>query len=308
MALRIGTRASALAMTQAGTVADMLGAELVPIVSEGDTSTALLSSLGGTGVFATALREALRRGEVDAVVHSYKDLPTAAEPGLVIAAVPPRADPRDALCARDGMTLEELPPGAAVGTGSPRRRAQLAMRRPDLHLVDIRGNIDTRLGRVGHEDPERALDAVILAAAGLERIGRLDAATELFDLDRWPTAPAQGALAVEVREGDEHLVRRIDHAATRASADAERGVLARLEAGCAAPIAAMAFVEDGLLFLTARVYRPDGGEMIDSSRAMPIDAEAPAKLATLVGVDLIERGAARIAPLDPTVPNAPDAP
>ncbi|MAU48565.1 MAG: hydroxymethylbilane synthase [Microbacterium sp.] len=308
MALRIGTRASALAMTQAGTVADMLGAELVPIVSEGDTSTASLSSLGGTGVFATALREALRRGEVDAVVHSYKDLPTAAEPGLVIAAVPPRADPRDALCARDGMTLEELPPGAAVGTGSPRRRAQLAMRRPDLHLVDIRGNIDTRLGRVGHEDPERALDAVILAAAGLERIGRLDAATELFDLDRWPTAPAQGALAVEVREGDEHLVRRIDHAATRASADAERGVLARLEAGCAAPIAAMAFVEDGLLFLTARVYRPDGGEMIDSSRAMPIDAEAPAKLATLVGVDLIERGAARIAPLDPTVPNAPDAP
>ncbi|GMM97636.1 hydroxymethylbilane synthase [Microbacterium sp. MTN4-26] len=308
MALRIGTRASALAMTQAGTVADMLGAELVPIVSEGDTSTASLSSLGGTGVFATALREALRRGEVDAVVHSYKDLPTAAEPGLVIAAVPPRADPRDALCARDGMTLEELPPGAAVGTGSPRRRAQLAMRRPDLHLVDIRGNIDTRLGRVGHEDPERALDAVILAAAGLERIGRLDAATELFDLDRWPTAPAQGALAVEVREGDEHLVRRIDHAATRASADAERGVLARLEAGCAAPIAAMAFVEDGLLFLTARVYRPDGGEMIDSSRAMPIDAEAPAELATLVGVDLIERGAARIAPLDPTVPNAPDAP
>ena len=308
MALRIGTRASALAMTQAGTVADMLGAELVPIVSEGDTSTASLSSLGGTGVFATALREALRRGEVDAVVHSYKDLPTAAEPGLVIAAVPPRADPRDALCARDGMTLEELPPGAAVGTGSPRRRAQLAMRRPDLHLVDIRGNIDTRLGRVGHEDPERALDAVILAAAGLERIGRLDAATELFDLDRWPTAPAQGALAVEVREGDEHLVRRIDHAATRASADAERGVLARLEAGCAAPIAAMAFVEDGLLFLTARVYRPDGGEMIDSSRAMPIDADAPAELATLVGVDLIERGAARIAPLDPTVPNAPDAP
>lgn len=308
MALRIGTRASALAMTQAGTVADMLGAELVPIVSEGDTSTASLASLGGTGVFATALREALRRGEVDAVVHSYKDLPTAAEPGLVIAAVPPRADPRDALCARDGMTLEELPPGAAVGTGSPRRRAQLAMRRPDLHLVDIRGNIDTRLGRVGHEDPERALDAVILAAAGLERIGRLDAATELFDLDRWPTAPAQGALAVEVRAGDEHLVRRIDHAATRASADAERGVLARLEAGCAAPIAAMAFVEDGLLFLTARVYRPDGGEMIDSSRAMPIDAEAPAKLATLVGVDLIERGAARIAPLDPTVPNAPDAP
>lgn len=308
MALRIGTRASALAMTQAGTVADMLGAELVPIVSEGDTSTASLSSLGGTGVFATALREALRRGEVDAVVHSYKDLPTAAEPGLVIAAVPPRADPRDALCARDGMTLEELPPGAAVGTGSPRRRAQLAMRRPDLHLVDIRGNIDTRLGRVGHKDPERALDAVILAAAGLERIGRLDAATELFDLDRWPTAPAQGALAVEVREGDEHLVRRIDHAATRASADAERGVLARLEAGCAAPIAAMAFVEDGLLFLTARVYRPDGGEMIDSSRAMPIDAEAPAELATLVGVDLIERGAARIAPLDPTVPNAPDAP
>ncbi|MDZ8202292.1 hydroxymethylbilane synthase [Microbacterium sp. SSW1-59] len=308
MALRIGTRASALAMTQAGTVAEMLGADLVPIVSEGDTSTASLATLGGTGVFAKALRDALLRGDVDAVVHSFKDLPTAAEPGLVIAAVPPRVDARDALCARDGMTLDELPEGARVGTGSPRRRAQLAMRRPDLDLVDIRGNIDTRLGRVGHEDPERALDAVILAAAGLSRIGRLDAVTEMFDLDRWPTAPAQGALAVEVRAGDEHLVRRIDHPESRAAADAERGVLARLEAGCAAPIAAMSFVDDGLLFLTARVYRPDGGEMIDSSRAMPLDTDAPAELATLVGVDLIERGAARIAPLDPSTPAEADTP
>ncbi|MAP63372.1 MAG: hydroxymethylbilane synthase [Microbacterium sp.] len=308
MALRIGTRASALAMTQAGTVADMLGAELVPIVSEGDTSTASLASLGGTGVFAKALRDALSQGEVDAVVHSYKDLPTAPEPGLVIAAVPPRADARDALCARDGMTLDDLPDGARVGTGSPRRRAQLSRYRPDLELVDIRGNIDTRLGRVGHEDPERTLDAVVLAAAGLARIGRSDAATELFDLDRWPTAPAQGALAVEVREGDEHLVQRIDHHASRACADAERGVLARLEAGCAAPIAAMAFVDDGLLFLTARVYRADGGEMIDSSRAMPLEPAAPTELATLVGIDLIERGAARIAPLDPSAPAGPATP
>ncbi|MFC6325847.1 hydroxymethylbilane synthase, partial [Microbacterium koreense] len=199
--LRIGTRASALAMAQAGTVATKLRGELVPIVSEGDRSQASLASLGGTGVFAVALREALLAGEVDAVVHSFKDLPTAPVEGLVIAAVPRRADARDALCARDGLTLDQLPEGARVGTGSPRRRAQLAARRPDLEIVDIRGNIDTRLGRVGVADDveggaERALDAVVLAAAGLSRLGRSAAATDLFDLAAWPTAPAQGALAI----------------------------------------------------------------------------------------------------------------
>ncbi|MDN3496012.1 hydroxymethylbilane synthase [Planococcus sp. APC 4015] len=305
-ALRIGTRASALAMTQSGTVAAALGGELVPIVSEGDRSTESLASLGGTGVFAAALREALLAGEVDAVVHSFKDLPTAPMPGLVIAAVPKRADARDALCARDGLTLEQLPEGARVGTGSPRRRAQLAAKRPDLVLADIRGNVDTRLSRVvaaaeRSSVPElvegRALDAVVLAAAGLARLGRLDAVTEYFDIDFWPTAPAQGALAVETREGETHLAARIDHRASRLAAEAERGVLARLEAGCAAPIGAHAFVEDGMLFLSARVYRPDGTERLTSSHAAYIDDGDLGAIAVRVADDLLAAGAADLAPL-----------
>ena len=299
MSLRIGTRASTLARAQAGTVADALGGELVPIVSEGDRSTASLASLGGSGVFATALREALRAGEVDAVVHSFKDLPTAPAAGLAIGAVPERADASDVVCSRSGAGLDDLPEGARVGTGSPRRRAQLASRRPDLVLVDIRGNIDSRLERLTTDDPERVLDAVILAAAGLGRIGRLDAAAEFLSLDRWPTAPAQGALAVETRAGDEHLVARLDHRPTRLAAEAERGVLAQLEAGCAAPIGARSFLDDGLLFLTARVYRPDGGAQVTSSHAMPPDAEAPADLARLVAAELLAQGAAELAPLSP---------
>jgi hydroxymethylbilane synthase len=308
MTLRIGTRGSALALAQAGTVADMLGGELVVIASEGDRSTAPLASLGGAGVFAAALREALLAGEVDAVVHSFKDLPTAPIDGLSIAAVPPRADARDALCARDGLILDTLPEGARVGTGSPRRRAQLAARRPDLELVDIRGNVDSRLARVGSASvPEpaegRALDAVVLAAAGLARLGRPDAATELFDLDEWPTAPAQGALAVETRTGDEKLAARIGHRDSRLAADAERGVLARLEAGCAAPVGAHAFVEDGMLFVSARVYRLDGGAQLTSSHAAVLgDAPAAdaAELAVRVADELLAAGAADLAPLGPT--------
>lgn len=300
MTLRIGTRASALAMAQAGTIAELLGGELVPIVSEGDTSTASLSTLGGRGVFANALREALLAREVDVLVHSYKDLPTTPVEGLAIAAVPERADARDALCARDGLTLETLPEGARVGTGSPRRRAQLAARRPDLELVDLRGNVDTRLGRVGSADPERVLDAVMLAAAGLGRLGRLDAVTEYLDLDEWPTAPAQAALAVETRAGDEHLAAAIDHRPTRLAADAERGVLALLGAGCAAPIGAHAFVEDGLLFLTAVVYRPDGTAHLSSSHAAALDddgTDAAASVARNVTDELLQQGAADLAPL-----------
>ncbi|WP_243073610.1 hydroxymethylbilane synthase [Microbacterium sp. SS28] len=297
MTLRIGTRASTLARAQAGTVAEALGGELVLIVSEGDRSAESLASLGGTGVFATALREALLAGEVDAVVHSFKDLPTTPAEGLSIAAVPKRADARDALCTRDGVELDALAAGARVGTGSPRRRAQLAARRPDLELIDIRGNIDSRLERLTTDDPERALDAVLLAAAGLGRIGRLDAVSQLLPLESWPTAPAQGALAVETRAGDERHAARLDHRPTRQAAEAERGVLARLEAGCAAPIGAHAFLEDGLLFLTARVYRPDGGEYVTSAHAAFPDDDAPAELAARVADELLALGAARLAPL-----------
>jgi hydroxymethylbilane synthase len=297
--LKIGTRGSALALAQAQTVASALGAELVVIQSEGDRSSAPLASLGGAGVFAAALREALLAGEVDAVVHSYKDLPTTPLAGLAIAAVPKRADARDALCARDGLTIAELPDGARVGTGSPRRRAQLLARRPELEVVELRGNVDTRLGRVGSEDAARHLDAVVLAAAGLDRLGRLDAATELFGIDGWPTAPAQGALAVETRVGDEKSVAKVDHKASRLTAEAERAVLAVLEAGCSAPIGAHAILDDGLLFLSARVYALDGSEQLTSSHALyPEDSGDPVgELAQRVAGELLASGAANLAPL-----------
>lgn len=297
MTLRIGTRGSALALAQAGVVARRLGGELVVIASEGDRSSEPLASLGGAGVFAAALRDALLAGEVDAVVHSYKDLPTAPMTGLAVAAVPEREDARDALCARDGLTLDTLPEGARVGTGSPRRRAQLAARRGDLEVVDIRGNVDTRLARVGADDPERSLDAVVLAAAGLHRLARLPAATELFDLDRWPTAPAQGALAVETRAGDERLAARIDHRPSRIAAEAERAVLARLEAGCAAPIGAHAFIEDGMFFLSARVYAPDGSARVTASQAAYVADGGLDALAERVADELLANGAAELAPL-----------
>jgi hydroxymethylbilane synthase len=299
MTLRLGTRGSALALAQAGAVAARLGAELVTIESEGDRSSAPLADLGGAGVFAAALREALLAGEVDAVVHSYKDLPTTPLPGLTVAAVPKRADARDAVCASGGRDLDTLPAGARVGTGSPRRRAQLLRRRADLEVVDIRGNIDTRLGRLDAEDPERRLDAIVLAAAGLERLGRSDAVTEWLSLSSWPTAPAQGALAVETRAGDEKLVAKLEHKPSRLAAEAERGVLARLEAGCAAPLGATALFEDGLLFLSARVYALDGSEQLTASHALyPEDARDPAgELAARVAEELLAAGAADLAPL-----------
>jgi hydroxymethylbilane synthase len=278
--------------------------ELVPVTTEGDTSRASLASIGGMGVFAAALREALLRGECDLVVHSLKDLPTAEHPGLRLGAVPKRADARDALCARDGLTLATLPEGARVGTGSPRRIGQLRAARPDVVAVDIRGNVDSRLGRV--ESGE--LDAVILAAAGLGRLGRADAATELLELDVWPTAPGQGALALEVRRerGDRDLERAleaIDHGPTRATVLAERLVLAGLEAGCSAPIGATAFVDDELLFLTATVYSADGTRQLTSSHAATPDSRSPADLADAARdvadravAELLGNGAADLAP------------
>jgi len=292
--LRIGTRGSALAVAQTGTIASALSAkgadvEIVTISTEGDTSTAPLAELGGTGVFATALRNALLAGEVDVVVHSLKDLPTAPHPGLVIAAIPKRADARDALCARDSLTMDTLPPGSRVGTGSPRRVAQLKARRPDLEVVGIRGNVDTRLGKVASGE----LDAVVLAAAGLERLGRLDAVTEFLGIDGWPTAPGQGALAVEVRAGEEKLASALDHKTTRVIVEAERQTLALLEAGCSAPVGAHALIDDGMLFLSARVYSLDGTERLTSSHALYVDdVKDPAgDLAARVSKELFDLGA-----------------
>lgn len=243
--LRLGTRASALATTQSTWVADRLRAagldvELVPVRTEGDTNRASLSVIGGTGVFAAVLRRAVREGEVDLAVHSLKDLPTAPEPGLVLAAVPEREDPRDVLVARDDLTLATLPTGARVGTGSPRRAAQLLLARPDLDVRDIRGNVDTRIGYVRGGE----LDAVVLARAGLARLGRLAEVTDTLEDDVMLPAAGQGALAVECREGDTGLAARLaeilDHPPTRREVDAERAVLAALEAGCTAPIGARA--------------------------------------------------------------------
>jgi hydroxymethylbilane synthase len=287
-----------------------LDVEIVTIATEGDHSTASLATLGGTGVFASALREALLREDCDLVVHSLKDLPTAPYPGLRIGAIPKRADARDALCARDGLTLDGLEPGARVGTGSPRRAAQLRGWRDDVEVVDIRGNVDTRLGRVASDssaDSGRRLDAVVLAAAGLSRLGRLDAVTEFFELGRWATAPGQGALAIEVRESYSSefatMLKTIDHTSSRMSALAERAVLARLEAGCAAPIGASAVVDGEMLFLTGTVYALDGSRSLTSSHALVIEGDAgerallPNELGDRVAEELLRLGAADLAPL-----------
>jgi len=255
--LRVGTRGSKLAVAQTSIVAADLAeasgrqVEIVRVTTHGDVNRASLQTLGGQGVFATELREALRAGGVDVAVHSLKDLPTASAPGLRLAAHPPREDVRDALCARDGLRFAELPAGARVGTGSPRRIAQLRRLRPDLELRDIRGNVDTRLGFV--ESGE--LDAVLLATAGLARLGRTAAITERLPLDDFPTAPGQGALAIETRDDwDLDGLAALDDAATRAAVDAERAVLNALDAGCSAPVAVTARVDAGALHVRAVVY------------------------------------------------------
>jgi hydroxymethylbilane synthase len=219
--------------------------EIIQVTTPGDRSSAPIAQIG-VGVFTSALREALLSKQVDVVVHSYKDLPTAPEPGIVLAAVPPRADPRDALIARDGLTLGELPPGSKVGTGSPRRTAQLQALGLGLEILPIRGNIDTRMRKVF----EGELDAVVLARAGLVRIGRSGEITETLDPIQMLPAPAQGALAVECRIDDvdiEHLLRStLDDEATRVAVTAERAMLAALEAGCSAPVGALAEVVEDL--------------------------------------------------------------
>ncbi|OLT48773.1 hydroxymethylbilane synthase [Saccharomonospora sp. CUA-673] len=248
--IRIGTRGSKLAVAQTRTIANMLveagqEVEIVTVSTPGDRSSAPIAEIG-VGVFTSALREALLADEIDVAIHSYKDLPTAPEPGLVLAAVPPREDPRDALIARDGLTLGELPPGSTVGTGSPRRIAQLKALGLGLTVVPIRGNIDTRIGKVTSGE----LDAVVLARAGLARVDRADEITETIDPLQMLPAPAQGALAVETRVEDvesERLLRSIvDDEVTRVAVRAERAMLAALEAGCSAPVGALADVVEDL--------------------------------------------------------------
>ncbi|MGW1004807.1 hydroxymethylbilane synthase [Streptomyces sp. NPDC002520] len=252
--LRLGTRRSKLAMAQSGQVAQAVSqvtgrpVELVEITTYGDVSREHLAQIGGTGVFVTALRDALLRGEVDFAVHSLKDLPTTQPEDLVLAAVPVREDPRDAIIARDGLKLTDLAASSAhgvarIGTGSPRRMAQLnAYARAHglaIETVPIRGNVDTRIGYVHQGE----LDAVVLAAAGLNRIGRIDEVTDFLSVDTILPAPGQGALAIECAASDAALVAalgELDDPFTRAAVTAERSLLAALEAGCSAPVGALA--------------------------------------------------------------------
>ena len=264
--LRLGSRRSPMAMAQSRQVADMITertgrlVELVGITTLGDVSRAQLSQIGGTGVFVSALREALLGGEVDLAVHSLKDLPTGPAAGIVLAAVPVRDDPRDALVARDGAKLADLPPAARIGTGSPRRAAQLLGLRGDLRCVPLRGNANTRLGKVAGGE----LDGVVLAVAGLARIGCLSAVTQVFEPEEMLPAPGQGALAVECRASEPELAALLaavsDHA-SMAAVTAERSLLAALEAGCSAPVGAYAAGYEQLR-MRAAVISTDGSRVL----------------------------------------------
>lgn len=306
MRLRLATRGSKLAWGQSGQIADALRAlghevELVKITTHGDVTTAPLASLGGAGVFVGAVRAAVLSGECDFAVHSFKDLPTAPAEGLALAAVPLREDPADVLCTADGRGLADLQPGARIGTGSPRRAAQLLAARPDLETVEIRGNVETRLARAGTD-----LDAVILAAAGLTRIGLADRISERFDPNTFLPAPSQGALAVECRS-DAQLVlaalAALDDPDTRLAAIAERSVLAGLQAGCAAPVGAFAELIEDRLILTANVIAVDGavqlrehGELVDP------DPDAAHQLGATMAGRLLAAGAGEIVNLSASKP------
>ena len=366
----LGTRGSALALTQSrlaaesvtelyakhqpgGEPAESVSFELRTVKTEGDVLTGPLATLGGTGVFAAALRQRLLDGadapaeqRVDMAVHSLKDLPSAPCPGLVVAATLKREDPRDALVARDGLTIDTLPESSRVGTGSPRRAAQLRALRPDLEIVDIRGNVGTRIGRVkgleehagkqvvlrqNTETSERAdhgvgtersgdCDAVVLAVSGLKRLGKEHLITEYLDPSRMLPAPGQGALALEVRESefenpdpavlaDPEVARPVralgrallaaNHHETRLAVSAERALLRRLEAGCAAPIGAYAHVVEGDLVLNVVVASPDGTDMLrHTSATAELDVPGAERLGVRVAEDLLQMGAAALAGLD----------
>jgi hydroxymethylbilane synthase len=314
--LRLGTRGSPLALAQAGQVARQLGercgqpAVLVTVATPGDESIAPIERLGTTGVFTTTLREALLRGAVDLVVHSGKDLPTGPVPGLQVAAFPAREDPRDALVWPGGTSLGALPPGARIGTGSPRRAALLRATGRHLEIVPVRGNIDTRLRKLA----DGQVDALVLAMAGLARLGLLDAATTPLDPSLFMPAPAQGVLAVECRTDDALTaaqLRTLDHAPTRAAAIAERGFLAALGAGCSAPVAALAEVAaetgtDAAVRLSGLIAAPDGSSVIRAQVTGAVDGEALGRrLAQILlehgGAAMLDRTSYRVS-LQPPVP------
>ena len=287
--VRLGTRRSKLARSQSTAIAHQIAAltgwrvEIVEVVTEGDVNMSPLAGFGGTGVFVSAVRQALHQGKIDLAVHSLKDLPTTPEVGIQMAAIPPRVDPSDVLIGRDGLSLSELPAGSAIGTGSPRRAVQLQAARPDIEVRGVRGNVDTRIAHVR----DGRLDAVVLAAAGVRRIGRLAEATDSLSFDVMLPAPGQGALAVETRSADSSYarsedilnadaevraaLRRIHDQTTDLAVTCERAILSRAEAGCSAPIGALAKIEGGQ-FVVDAVMADDDGRLARTRRSTQLPA------------------------------------
>lgn len=301
MDVRLGTRGSALARAQSRTLADELTrlarergldihVELHIVTTSGDISTEPLVGLSQTGVFVAAVRQALLDGECDLIVHSVKDIPVAPHEGITLAALPLREDPRDALCSH-GVALADLPYGASVGTGSPRRSAQLLALRPDLKIGPLRGNVDTRLAAVGDR-----YDAVVLAVAGLKRVGRAEAISHAFSVEDMLPAAGQGALAVETLEGLDprvaEVIAALDHATTRAAVTAERAALGVLDAGCSAPVGAYAWVEGDTLTLHLRAIDSSGELQLNERVRGPVVHAAA--LGRSAAHSLLGRGAARL--------------
>ncbi|WP_018131502.1 hydroxymethylbilane synthase [Effusibacillus pohliae] len=295
--IKVGTRQSALALTQTNWVCSQLesiypglaiGTE--KIVTKGDRILGVtLSKVGGKGLFVKEIEQALLDGTIDFAVHSMKDLPAEMPDGLMIAAVPEREDPRDVLISRDGRSFSQLPKGAKVGTSSLRRAAQLKAARPDLEIRSLRGNIDTRLRKLDEE----GLDAIILAAAGLSRMGWLSRATERLPVDICIPAVGQGALAIQCRADDEKLIELLsvlDHLPTRLEVTAERAFLGKLNGGCQVPIGGYAEYQDGFVSLRGMVGTPDGCTLLKEFA----EGEQPQELGVLVAEKLLEKGAREI--------------
>ena len=300
--IRIGTRASALALVQAGEVAAALRArgqdvEILPIRTEGDRlATARLATIGGKGLFVREIEDALLAGTVDVAVHSLKDLPAEFPDGLMLAAFPVREDPRDTIITRSAGGLSGLPPGAVVGTSSPRRRALVLAARPDLVVEPLRGNVDTRLRKLETE----AFDAVILAAAGLKRLGLMPTHAEPLAVDTFVPAVGQGVLGLEARADDERVrtaLAALDDRVTRACALAERAFLTRLGASCVTPVAGHASIESGTLVMRALVVSEDGQRILRArgTAALPEASSLGRRLAE----SLLGQGAATMVALTP---------
>jgi hydroxymethylbilane synthase len=295
--LRIGSRGSQLALWQANHIAARLRereheVEIEVIHTTGDKILDVaLSKVGAKGMFTKEIEEALERRQIDLAVHSLKDLPTDLADNFAIAAVPAREDPRDGLCSERFSSIEELPGGAHVGTSSLRREAQLRAMRPDLAIHPLRGNVDTRLRKL--ESGE--YDAIVLACAGLKRLGRVEAIRQIIPIDRMCPAVGQGALAIEIRAGDDEVQNALvflDDVASRAETDCERALLRKLGGGCQVPIGANAILRDGGLHLEAVVASPDGTPVL--REAADGKGENARQLGVSVGEKLLQRGGAKI--------------